>query len=101
MLDQTFSALGDPTRRAIVERLARGPASIGQLAEPFAMSLAAVSKHVTVLEDAGLVARRKRGRVVECTVRTAPMRDALAWIERAQRWSRRLDRLGRFLEGET
>lgn len=74
--------------------------SMGRLAEPFPMSLAAVSKHVGVLEEAGLVVRRRRGRMVECAVRTAPMRAASLWIERAQRWSRRLDRLGRLLEEE-
>lgn len=79
-LDATFGALSDPTRRAIVERLTRGEASVGQLAEPFAMSLPAISKHLTVLEDAGLLVRIKEGRTRRCRLIEEPMREALEWI---------------------
>jgi DNA-binding transcriptional ArsR family regulator len=96
----TFAALGDPTRAAIVERLARGPATVSALAEPFAMSLPAVSKHLRVLESAGVVERRKRGRATVCSLRAAALREAATWLERRHRmWERRLDRLAAHLEG--
>ncbi len=79
-LDTTFGALSDPTRRAIVERLTRGEASVGELAEPFDISLPAISKHLTALEDAGLLVRIKEGRTRRCRLVTEPMRDALQWI---------------------
>jgi DNA-binding transcriptional ArsR family regulator len=97
-LDATFGALADPTRRAIVERLTRGEASVGELAEPFDISLPAISKHLTVLEQAGLVARTKKGRVRHCRLIEAPMRDALEWIATyGSFWEDQLDSLGRFL----
>ena len=98
---EAFAALGDPTRAAIVERLARGPATVSVLATPFAMSLPAVSKHVRILERAGLLERRKQGRATVCALRTPALRDASAWLEHRRRtWERRLDRLADHLEGE-
>ena len=93
--DRVFHALADPSRRSMVERLARGPASVSQLAEPLAMSLAAVVQHVSVLEEAGIVASQKVGRVRTCRLRSAGLRRAEDWLL-AQRtdWERRLDRLG-------
>jgi DNA-binding transcriptional ArsR family regulator len=99
-LDRTFAALADPTRRALVERLSKtDQASVSELAEPFAMSLPAVMKHLDVLSDAGLVAREKIGRTVTCRLRAEPMREANDWLDRYQKfWSERLDRLAAFLE---
>ncbi len=98
-LDATFGALADPTRRAIVERLSGGEASVGELAEPFDMSLPAISKHLTVLENAGLLTRIRDGRVRHCQLIEEPMRDALDWIATYGRfWEDQLDSLGRFLE---
>ena len=97
-LGATFGALADPTRRAIVERLTRGEASVGELAEPFEMSLPAISKHLSVLEDAGLVVRTKRGRIRHCRLIDAPMRDAFEWIATyGSFWEGQLDSLGEFL----
>jgi DNA-binding transcriptional ArsR family regulator len=94
-----FAALGDPTRLAIVERLARGPTSVGDLAAPTAMSLPAVLKHLRVLEDAGLVTTVKRGRVRECRLRDDALVAVAAWTARQQAlWSTRLDALGTLLE---
>jgi DNA-binding transcriptional ArsR family regulator len=101
-LDATFAALADPTRRAIVARLAAGDTSVGQLARPFAMSLPAVSKHLTVLEHAGLVRRDRQGRLRRCSLVARPMRDAAEWIERYRRfWEAELDRLAQYLEDTT
>jgi DNA-binding transcriptional ArsR family regulator len=99
-LDATFSALADPTRRAILASLAERPeTSVTELARPYAMSLPAISKHLRVLEDAGLLARRKEGRVHHCRLVAAPMKSAGAWIERYQQfWEERLDALKRYLE---
>jgi DNA-binding transcriptional ArsR family regulator len=99
-LDATFSALADPTRRAILASLAERPeTSVTDLARPYAMSLPAISKHLRVLEDAGLLARRKEGRVHHCRLVAAPMKPAVAWIERYQQfWEERLDALKRYLE---
>ena len=98
-LDRTFAALGDPTRRAMIARLSRGSATVGELAQPFAMSLPAVSKHLKVLEGAGLVARRRDGRVHHLTVRPRPIRDAERWLEDHRRfWERSLERLAGHLE---
>ncbi|HEY1375134.1 MAG TPA: metalloregulator ArsR/SmtB family transcription factor [Candidatus Binatia bacterium] len=98
-LDATFAALSDPTRRAMVERLARGRASVGELARPFAMSLPAVSKHLRVLDGAGLVAREKRGRVHRLSLVPAPLEEAQAWIERYRRfWRQQLDALADYLD---
>jgi DNA-binding transcriptional ArsR family regulator len=94
-LDLTFQALADPTRRAMVERLSRGPASVGELAEPFPMSLSAVVQHLRVLERSGLVRSEKVGRVRTCRIEPAALRTAERWIEaRRTSWERRLDRLG-------
>jgi DNA-binding transcriptional ArsR family regulator len=102
-LDRTFAALADPTRRAMLARLAQDDSvSVSELAQPFAMSLPAVMKHLDVLSDAGLVARAKTGRIVACTLRAAPMREANEWLERYQKfWNERFDRLAAFLEEET
>jgi DNA-binding transcriptional ArsR family regulator len=79
-LDATFAALADPTRRAILERLMREDAAVSELAEPFDMSLPAISKHLAVLERAGLIERVKDGRNRRCRLLEGPMRDALEWI---------------------
>jgi DNA-binding transcriptional ArsR family regulator len=82
LLDATFGALADPTRRAILARLASGEAKVTELAEPFAMSLPAISKHLRVLESAGLLQREIDGRVHRCRLAAAPMKEAAAWIEK-------------------
>jgi DNA-binding transcriptional ArsR family regulator len=98
-LDGTFSALSDPTRRAILERLGRGPATVGELAEPSGMSLTGLGKHVRVLEEAGLVTTEKVGRTRECRLGPGRLEDATRWIERYRRlWERRLDGLEGYLE---
>jgi DNA-binding transcriptional ArsR family regulator len=94
-LDQVFQALADPTRRRIVERLVRGPASVGQLAEPLEMSLPAVMQHLRVLETCGLMVSEKVGRVRTCRIEPAVLRAAEAWISHQRtRWEGSLDRLG-------
>lgn len=99
-LDEVFHALADPTRRAIVERLSRGPASVSDLARPFDMSLAAVVQHVQVLEASGLVRTEKVGRVRTCRIEPRALRGAEQWIsKRRTTWERRLDRLGDVLAG--
>jgi DNA-binding transcriptional ArsR family regulator len=102
-LDRTFSALADPTRRALVARLSQTDAiSVSELAKPFAMSLPAVMKHLDVLSDAGLVTRNKSGRIVSCHLRAEPMREANDWLNRYQKfWSDRLDQLAAFLEDDS
>jgi DNA-binding transcriptional ArsR family regulator len=98
-LDRTFSALSDPTRRDILERLASGPASISELARPIGISLPGVMKHVRVLEEAHLVTTEKHGRTRECHVGPAQMDDVTSWIETYRTlWERRLDRLGAIIE---
>jgi len=98
-LDRTFSALSDPTRRDILERLGRGPATIGELAEPFGMSLTGLKKHVSVLEEAQLVITRKVGRARECRLGPGQLEGATRWIEtHRRRWERRLDRLEGYME---
>jgi DNA-binding transcriptional ArsR family regulator len=99
-LDATFAALADPTRRAILARLAQAPgSSVGELARPFAMSLPAISKHLAVLENAGLLARRRDGRIHHCRLVAAPMQTASGWIAHYSKfWESRLDALERFLE---
>jgi DNA-binding transcriptional ArsR family regulator len=101
-LDRTFSALVDPTRRAILGQLERrGGASISELAAPFAIKLPAVMKHLDVLEDAGLVSRSKSGRTVTVQLRPLPMREAMEWLRRYERfWSGRLDRLAAYAENK-
>jgi DNA-binding transcriptional ArsR family regulator len=94
-LDRVFQALADPSRRAIVERLVRGPASVSQLAEPLPMSLPAVVQHLGVLEAAGLVTTTKTGRVRTCQLEPDALRTAQGWLGAQQtEWERRLDRLG-------
>ena len=94
MLDATLMAIADPTRRAILDRLARGPARVTDVAAPFAMSLAAVSKHVKVLEKAGLVRRAKNGREHTLELDAAPLREVASWAGHfEQYWTERLDRL--------
>lgn len=100
-LDLMFQALADPSRRAMVERLSRGPASVGELAAPLPMSLPAVLQHLQVLEASGLVRSEKVGRVRTCRVEPAALRRAEEWIaERRTSWERRLDRLGDYLAEE-
>ena len=94
-LSVTFSALADPTRRAILVRLASGEASVKALAEPFEMSLPAVSKHLKVLEHAGLVARSRAAQWRPCRLEAAPLKDAADWLEHYRRFCQQsLDRLG-------
>jgi DNA-binding transcriptional ArsR family regulator len=97
-LDRVFQALADPSRRSMVERLSRGPASVSELAGPLSMTLAAVVQHVQVLEASGLVRSQKIGRVRTCTIEPVTLRTAESWItERRTSWERRLDRLGDYL----
>lgn len=97
-LDATFAALSDPTRRAILARLAQGEASVSDLAGPFAMSLPAFLKHVFTLERAGLLEARKDGRVRRCRLAAAPLHEAADWLARYERfWEERLEALGRCL----
>jgi DNA-binding transcriptional ArsR family regulator len=100
VLDRTFAALADPTRRALVARLGdRDSLSVSELAQPFAMSLPAIMKHLDVLSDAGLIAREKTGRTVACRLTAKPMEQAMDWLNRYQRfWSDNLDRLAAFVE---
>jgi DNA-binding transcriptional ArsR family regulator len=98
-LDLAFQALADPTRRAIVERLAQSPASVSDLARPLTMSLPAVMQHLAVLEGSGLVVSEKVGRVRMCRIEPRALSLAERWIhERRTEWERRLDRLGAYLE---
>jgi DNA-binding transcriptional ArsR family regulator len=98
-LDLAFQALADPARRAIVDRLILGPASVSELAKPLPMSLPAVMLHLKVLEESGLVTSRKAGRVRTCRLEPAMLSSAERWIsERRQLWDRNLDRLGAYLE---
>jgi DNA-binding transcriptional ArsR family regulator len=98
-LDRAFQALGDPTRRAIVERLTGGPASVSELAAPLPMSLPAVMLHLKVLEESGLVVSEKKGRVRTCRIEPKMLSEAERWVgERRRMWERNLDRLGAFLD---
>jgi DNA-binding transcriptional ArsR family regulator len=101
-LDRTFSALADPTRRAMLSELdGREEVSVSELARPFAMSLPAVMKHLDVLSDAGLITRSKTGRTVSCRLTAGPMEQAMNWLARYGRfWSLQLDRLAAFVEKE-
>jgi DNA-binding transcriptional ArsR family regulator len=97
-LSATFSALSDPTRRAILLRLADGESAVGELAEPFDMSLPAVTKHLNVLERAGLITRGRDAQWRPCRLRAAPLKDAASWIDNyRQHWEQRLDRLDDYL----
>ena len=97
-LDLMFQALADPSRRAMVDRLTRGPASVSELAKPLAMSLPGVVQHLAVLEASGLVKTEKEGRVRTCRIEPKALRSAEHWIsERRTMWERQLDRLGEYL----
>ena len=97
-IDHVFHALGDPTRRAIMEKLSAGPVSVSQLAEPLDITLAAVVQHLQVLEDSGLVQTEKVGRVRTCRIEPTGLSAAEQWIaDRRSMWERRLDRLGNLL----
>ncbi len=99
-LSSTFAALADPTRRAILSRLAMGETTVTQLAEPFAMTLPAITKHLKVLERAGLISRSRDAQWRPCKLEPAPLKDADAWIEQyRQLWEARFDRLEEYLRG--
>ena len=98
-LDKTFAALADPTRRALVDRLVQGPATVSELARPLPMSLPAAMLHLKVLEESGLVTSQKLGRVRTCRIDARVLSQAEQWVgERRQMWERSLDRLGAFLD---
>jgi DNA-binding transcriptional ArsR family regulator len=98
VLDRTFGALADPTRRAIIQRLAQGEYSVTELAKPFEMSLPAISKHVRILEKAGIMVRQKTGRTFRCRLQPAPLEEATQWVEQhRQFWEKQLDSLAAFL----
>jgi DNA-binding transcriptional ArsR family regulator len=98
-LSAAFAALADPTRRAILARLASGECSVTELAEPFEMSMPAVSKHLRVLERAGLIARRREAQWRPCRIEGGPLKDVADWTERYRHiWEDRLDRLGTYLQ---
>jgi DNA-binding transcriptional ArsR family regulator len=100
-LDLMFQALADPTRRAMIDRLSRGPASVSELAKPFDMSLPAVVQHLAALENSGLVTSQKVGRVRTCQIAPEALSQAEQWLnERRTLWVNRLDRLGQLLEGD-
>jgi DNA-binding transcriptional ArsR family regulator len=101
-LDRTFAALVDPTRRAILARLeSEESASVSELARPFAIKLPAVMKHLDVLDEAGLITRSKSGRTVTVRLSPEPIREAMEWLHRYERfWSARLDRLAAYAEGK-
>jgi DNA-binding transcriptional ArsR family regulator len=98
-LSTTFAALADPTRRAILARLLSGECSVTELAEPFDMSMPAVSKHLRVLERAGLIARRREAQWRRCRIEAAPLKEVADWSERYRHvWEARLERLDRYLQ---
>ena len=100
-LNRTFAALADPTRRAILDRLVHSRVTVGELAKPFDVSRPAISKHLRVLERAGLVRRERDGRVSRCGLDARPMRDAADWVERYRRfWENQLDQLVQYFEQE-
>ena len=100
-LDRVFQALTDPTRRAIVDRLCRGSASVGELAKPLDMTLAAVVQHIQILEGSGIISTEKVGRVRKCRIEPEMLGVAERWInQRRALWERRLDRLGELLAEE-
>ncbi len=97
-LSTTFAALADPTRRAILRRLARGQVSVTELAEPFAISLPAISRHLKVLERSGLLARGRDAQRRPCRLRAEPLKEAVDWLEGYRRfWEQSLDRLDAYL----
>jgi DNA-binding transcriptional ArsR family regulator len=98
-LSTTFAALADPTRRAILSRLLSGECSVGDLAAPFDMSMPAVSKHLRVLERAGLISQRREAQWRHCRVEAAPLKEVAEWTERYRHiWEARLDRLDEYLQ---
>jgi DNA-binding transcriptional ArsR family regulator len=98
-LDRAFSALSDPTRRQILERLAHGPATVSELAQPLDITLPGLLKHLRILEEVGLVVTEKQGRTRQCRLGSERLDDAAQWIQTYQRrWEGRLDRLGAYLE---
>jgi DNA-binding transcriptional ArsR family regulator len=98
-LNRTFFALSDPTRRGILERLGRGPATIGELAQPFGLTLNGVKKHLMILEEVDLVVTAKVGRARECQLGPAHLEGATEWIDDYRRtWQRRMDRFGSYVE---
>jgi DNA-binding transcriptional ArsR family regulator len=98
-LTTTFAALADPTRRAILARLVTGECSVGELAEPFAMSMPAVSKHLRVLERAGLITQRRDAQWRRCRIEAGPLKEVSDWTERyRQIWEERLDRLDQYVQ---
>lgn len=98
-LDDTFAALANPTRRAILARLAEGEATVNELAAPFEMSLPAISKHIKVLERAGLIERGRHAQFRPCRLDPAPLAEAVTWAEQYRPiWEERFDRLGSYLE---
>lgn len=101
IVNQVFHALGDPTRRRIVEQLSQGPASVTDLARPLGITLAAVVQHIQILEQSGVVRTRKVGRLRTCQIEPAGLNIAAEWLaERRSLWERRLDRLGELLAEE-
>ena len=97
-LDTTFAALADPTRRAILARLASGDATVGELAEPFAMTMPAISKHLSVLERAGLVTKSRDGQRRNCRITATPLKNATSWLDAYRRhWEANLDSLDDYL----
>jgi DNA-binding transcriptional ArsR family regulator len=99
-LSSTFAALADPTRRAILARLARGEATVTELAEPFAMTLPAVSKHLKVLQRAGLIEQGRQAQWRPCRLQAAPLKDVAEWVEQYRRlWEESFDRLDDYLRG--
>jgi DNA-binding transcriptional ArsR family regulator len=103
VLDRTFAALADPTRRALLARLdEQGGVSVSDLARPFPVSLPAIMKHLDVLSDAGLIARKKTGRIVTCQLKAEPMEQAMNWLAKYERyWTEQLDRLAAFVEDDS
>lgn len=103
VLDRTFAALADPTRRALLARLdEQGGVSVSDLARPFPVSLPAIMKHLDVLADAGLIARKKTGRTVTCQLKAEPMEQAMNWLAKYERyWTEQLDRLAAFVEDDS
>jgi DNA-binding transcriptional ArsR family regulator len=100
-LDETFHALSDPTRRAVLSRLGAGPASVGELAEPFDMALPSFMKHIRQLESSGWIRTRKAGRVRTCTLERRPFTAVEGWLDEQRRiWEERTDRLERFVTTE-
>jgi|TARA_R110002096_G_scaffold435927_1_gene664243 DNA-binding transcriptional ArsR family regulator len=98
-LSSTFAALADPTRRGILERLARGQATVGEIAEPYAMSMAAISKHLKVLEGANLISRTKEAQWRHCKLEGAPLKDASKWVEKYRMfWEEQLSQLDNYLK---